>query len=180
MPITPPAEKNWWDIPIGVHEKIWLTLVVLVGLGLFIMMPLWHLFGRQNSPTTTYRVSPESFFQKTTEWSKTATSTAGQPPRPPGQDVYLVAQRYTWFPSNVVLQAGVPYRLHLSSKDVNHGFSIHQDGDAAQKANFQVVPGYEYVLTMSFRPGTYHIVCQEYCGLGHQYMLGKLTVEGGS
>ncbi len=37
--------------------------------------------------------------------------------------------------------------IHVPSKDVNHGIFINKDGEPAQKANFQAVPGYEYVLT---------------------------------
>ena len=176
MPIAPPSERNWWDLPLGIHEKVWLILVVAVGLGLFIMMPLWHVFGRQNPSSNTYRISPESYATKVTDWSKGARQVA-EGLAPPGQDVYLLAGRFTWFPNALVLQSGVPYRIHLSTKDVNHGFSIHRDGEAAQKANFQVVPGYEYILTMEFtNPGVYHIVCQEYCGIGHQFMVAKFVV----
>jgi cytochrome c oxidase subunit 2 len=94
--------------------------------------------------------------------------------------VYLAAMRYSWYPGSLVLQTGVPYKIHLSAKDVNHGFSIHRSGNPSQKANFQVVPGYEYVLEMTFRDaGTYDIVCQEYCGIGHQAMIGKFVVKKG-
>ncbi|MBI2965497.1 MAG: cytochrome C oxidase subunit II [Chloroflexi bacterium] len=178
MPIAPPPQRNWWDLPIGIHEKVWLSLVVLVGLSLFIMMPVWHVVGRQNSPTTTYRVSPDSYYEKVNAWTQTAARVEGGI-KPPGRDVYLAALRFAWVPNSIVLEASVPYRIHLSSKDVNHGFSIHRDGEPAQKANFQVVPGYEYVLPMEFDdPGVYYIVCQEYCGIGHQAMLGKIVVEG--
>lgn len=180
MPVTPPSERNWWDIPIGIHEKVWLSLVVLLGVGMFVMMPVWHAVGGQNSPTTTYRVSPDGYFKKVTDWTK-GTQRGEEGVVPPGQDVYLAAMRFAWFPNSVVLQARVPYRIHLSSRDVNHGFSIHREGEAAQKANFQVVPGYEYVLTMEFQdPGVYYIVCQEYCGIGHHGMVGKIVVQGGS
>lgn len=180
MPITSPADRNWWDVPIGVHEKIWITLVVLVGLGLFIMMPVWHVLGAQNSSTESYRVSPAGYAQKVTDWSKGLPVTE-RGVKPSGQDVYLIGQRWSWTPNAVELAVDVPYRIHLSSRDVMHGFSLHQEGVASQKVNFQVVPGYEYVLKMEFsEPGTYNIICQEYCGAGHQFMLGKLVVvEGG-
>lgn len=182
MPITPPEPRNWWSLPLGGQEKIWLTLVVLLGLGMFIMMPVWHVFGAQNSPTETYRVSPEYFWQKATAFNAggdlSERTAAGV--RPKGDDVYLGAMKFAWLPNSLVLQAGKPYRIHVSSKDVNHGFSIHRQGEPAQKANFQVVPGYEYVLPMTFlEPGIYDVLCQEYCGAGHQFMLAKIIVEGG-
>ena len=44
--------------------------------------------------------------------------------------------------------------------------------------NFQVVPGYDHVLTIKPQsPGVYPIVCNEFCGIGHQTMVGKIIVE---
>ena len=183
MPITSPEQRNWWSQPLGGHEKVWLTCVVILGLSMFIMMPAWHVFGAQNSPTETYRVSPDYFFQKATAFNAADGQMSERTQlgvKPKGDDVYLAALRYGWLPNAVVLQAGKKYRIHLSSKDVNHGFSIHQSGEPSQKMNFQVVPGYEFVLPMTFTdPGTYDVICQEYCGIGHQFMLGKIIVEGG-
>jgi cytochrome c oxidase subunit 2 len=183
MPLAPPEPRVWWNTPIGWHEKVWLTVVVALGLAMFIMMPVWHVLGAQNSPTETYRVAPERFWEKVDAFTagdgvlseKTAAGI-----RPLGDDVYLGALRFGWMPGQIVLETGRRYRFHLSSRDVNHGFSIHQQGDASRKANFQVVPGYEYVITMTFdQPGVYDIVCQEYCGIGHHVMVSKFIVQGG-
>jgi cytochrome c oxidase subunit 2 len=181
MPVRSPDPVDWWSVPIGKQEKIWLSLVVVTGVSLFAMMILWHVVGAQNSPTETYRVSPETFFQKAVDFNAAAgplSERTGTGVKPRGDDVYLAAMRYAWVPNTIVLERGRPYRIHLSSRDVNHGFSIHKNGDPAQKANFQAVPGYEYVLTMTFdETGVYDIVCQEYCGIGHQVMVGKFVVE---
>jgi cytochrome c oxidase subunit II len=43
-----------------------------------------------------------------------------------------------------------------------------------------VLPGYVSQLTYTFeRPGEYLIACNEYCGLGHHAMGGKVIVETG-
>jgi cytochrome c oxidase subunit 2 len=40
-----------------------------------------------------------------------------------------------------------------------------------------VHPGYEHVLTVTpDQAGEFSIVCNEYCGLGHHTMLGKIFV----
>ncbi|MBI4213378.1 MAG: cytochrome C oxidase subunit II [Chloroflexi bacterium] len=183
MPLTPPQPRNWWDLPLGGHEKIWLSIVVLLGLSMFVMMPVWHVFGAQNSPTETYRVSPDYYWEKATKFAAAEGGLSRKVEagiQPTGDDVYLGALKFGWFPNVLVLEAGRRYRIHVSSKDVNHGFSIHKAGEPSQKANFQVVPGYEHVLPMTFtEAGTYDIVCQEYCGLGHQFMLGRILVERG-
>ncbi|HUE75495.1 MAG TPA: cytochrome C oxidase subunit II [Chloroflexota bacterium] len=184
MPITSPQARNWWSIPIGRAEKTWLGIVVVLGVAMFVMMPIWHAFGAQNSPTETYRVSPDAFWQKVDAFNAATGQVSvrtDQGVKPIGDDVYLGAMRYFWVPNTLVLEAGRKYRIHVSSRDVNHGFSIHREGEPSQKANFQVVPGYEYVLTMTFdQPGIYNVICQEYCGLGHQIMIGKIIVEGGN
>lgn len=184
MPITPPQARNWWSLPVGRIEKVWLAIVVALGLAMFVTMPVWHAFGAQNSPTETYRVSPDYFWKKVDAFNAAdgqMSVRTEQGIKPTGEDVYLGAQRFSWVPNTLVLEAGRTYRLHVSARDVNHGFSIHREGEPSQKANFQVVPGYEYVLTMAFdQPGTYHIVCQEYCGLAHQIMIGKIIVAGGN
>src|SRR4030095_5129456 len=59
--------------------------------------------------------------------------------------------------------------------DFQHGFSLQP-----MNMNFQVVPGYDHVLTIKPQaPGTYPIVCNEFCGIGHQNMVGKIIVDEG-
>jgi len=46
----------------------------------------------------------------------------------------------------------------------------------------QILPGYEMVLTITpDTSGEQTIICNEFCGIGHHNMLGKIFVtEGGS
>jgi len=44
--------------------------------------------------------------------------------------------------------------------------------------NIQVVPGYEHVIKITpNQSGQYSIVCNEYCGIGHHEMVGRLYVK---
>ena len=44
--------------------------------------------------------------------------------------------------------------------------------------NFQVVPGYDYGLRITPNsPGDYKVFCNEFCGINHHVMLGKVIVE---
>ena len=57
--------------------------------------------------------------------------------------------------------------------DWQHGFSLQP-----VNINIQVVPGYEMVITMTpDSAGEYGIVCNEYCGIGHHMMVGKIYVK---
>ena len=70
------------------------------------------------------------------------------------------------------LQEGKTYRLHLASMDWLHGFSLQPEN-----INIQVHPGYEHVITVTpTNPGTYSIICNEYCGVNHHTMASRLYV----
>jgi len=86
--------------------------------------------------------------------------------------VYLMARMWSWTPA-LKLKKGVEYTLHLSALDVNHGFSLYP-----VNLNFQVVPGYDYGLkVVPNRSGDFRIICNEFCGIGHHMMVGKVIVE---
>ena len=71
------------------------------------------------------------------------------------------------------LRNGRPYKLHLTSMDYNHGFSLQPTN-----INIQVVPGYEHVIKVTpNESGTFSIVCNEYCGIGHHEMVGRMYVK---
>jgi cytochrome c oxidase subunit 2 len=90
---------------------------------------------------------------------------------PPGSDVYMMGRVYMWWPM-LELVKGETYRLHLSSIDLQHGFSLQP-----VNINLQVHPGYEMVVTMTPNQlGQFGIVCNEYCGFGHHTMTGRIYV----
>ena len=92
--------------------------------------------------------------------------------RRPGADVYLVAFQFQWLPI-LKLQQGAEYTLHLSALDVNHGFSLYPIN-----VNFQVVPGYDYGLRVTPNAsGDFRIICNEFCGIGHHIMVGRVIVD---
>jgi cytochrome c oxidase subunit 1 len=62
---------------------------------------------------------------------------------PPGSDIYMIARLWSFWPI-LELEKGKTYRLHLTSMDYNHGFSLQP-----ANINIQVVPGYEHVVTVT-------------------------------
>ena len=80
---------------------------------------------------------------------------------------------FAFQPAEIRVPAGRRVTFRLTSADVTHGFQI-----VGTNANVMVVPGYVSQFTIVFaEPGEYLIVCNEYCGLGHHAMMGKLIVE---
>ena len=91
---------------------------------------------------------------------------------PPGGDGYLLARMWTFYPV-IKLKKGQTYRLHISSLDLQHGFSLQP-----LNMNFQVLPGYDHVLTITpTSSGVFPIICNEFCGIGHHSMTGRIIVE---
>jgi len=73
----------------------------------------------------------------------------------------------------VRVPAGRRIRFRVTSPDVLHGFQI-----VGTNVNVTVAPGYISEVETTFaKPGTYLIVCNEYCGLGHHLMQGSVIVE---
>ncbi|XVH33271.1 cytochrome C oxidase subunit II (plasmid) [Haloferacaceae archaeon DSL9] len=177
-PLKPP-EGNWWDTPVNRRETIWLGLGGLWSLILFGWMSAWARIGEQNPIGETYRVSAEEYREKMEAYKAEATE-ADDGLVPPGEDVYLAGMRYHWDGAPVVLETDTTYRLHLSSYDVQHGFSLRPEGVLSKHTNLQVLPGYEWVLRMEFdEADTYHILCNEFCGEGHRTMHGTIVVKEG-
>jgi len=174
-PIRSP-EGNWWYWPVAREEKWWLGLVVLTGLVLFAWMFGWMYAGDQNPTGPTYRTSPERFQEKMATYRRAAGRTElGLSPS--GEEVYVAAAQFGWNGLPVVLEAGKPYRLHLTSYDVQHGFSVRPEAGLWKQINLQALPGYEWVVPMTFEePGTYYVVCNEFCGLGHRVMTARFHV----
>jgi len=168
-------EKLWWK-PFGRMEKTWLTVAFVWCVFLTVMMPLWYFYGKQNVPTETYRVTREQYAAKVNEFvaQYRVGDENGIPvvAPPPGSDVYLRASTWQWYPI-LQLEKGQTYRLHISSMDLDHGFSLQP-----VNINLQVLPGYDYVATIvPTSAGEFTIVCNEFCSLGHHTMVGKVIVK---
>ena len=163
---------------MGRIEKTWLTVAFVWCIFLTLMMPLWYFNGKQNVPTETYRTTPEKYGAKVNAFVEQYTigkdDATGLPivSAPPGSDIYLRASSWQWYPI-LQLEKGKEYRLHLSSMDYNHGFSLQP-----VNINLQVLPGYDYVATITpTSSGEFTIVCNEYCFVGHHTMVGKMIVK---
>lgn len=77
----------------------------------------------------------------------------------------------------IVLSANELVEFRVASKDVNHGFGIYND-KAELVAQTQAMPGYINKLRWKFnQPGTYNILCIEYCGMFHEIMRTSFTVK---
>lgn len=172
----PPSERNWWSTPVGKQEVLWIGIALIWCLIMFLMMPYWHVYGKQNLSNEAYQTTPQKFQARVDEMvaRHKVGDEAGLPVvRPPaGSDVYMLGRLWQWYPI-LELEKNQSYRLHLSSLDWQHGFSLQP-----VNINLQIVPGYEMVVTVTpDQAGEYTVVCNEFCGIGHHLMLGKIYVR---
>ncbi len=178
MALSPPTEKIWWKEPIERVELVWVAIALVWAIAMFVMMPYWHVYGKQNLSNEAYRTTPENYGKKVQAMIDQHTVRKETPREypvvhpPAGSDVYLLARLWEWYPI-LELEKGQTYRLHISSMDWQHGFSLQPEN-----INFQVVPGYETVITITpDKAGEFTIVCNEYCGINHHNMVGKIYVK---
>jgi cytochrome c oxidase subunit 2 len=181
--ILPPSERLWWKQPIAGQEWAWIGIAFVWAMVMFVMMVYWHINGKQNLSNEVYRTTTEMFQAKTDAFVKEntirteknlANPTDEMPVVKPNAkgEAFLLARLWSWYPI-LELEAGKTYKIHMSSVDYNHGFSLQPIN-----INIQVIPGYEHVVKMTpTKAGTYAIVCNEYCGIGHHSMLGRIYVK---
>ena len=177
MAIHPPQERLWWNEPIATSELVWISVAFLWGLLMFSMMIYWHIYGQQNLSTHVGRIDPAVFEQRTNDFAeKFKVREEGETGIPvakptPGGDAYMLARTFDWWPV-LELERGKSYKLHLSSLDMQHGFSLQPIN-----MNIQVHPGLEHIVTITpTEIGVYGVICNEYCGLGHHLMTGRIYV----
>lgn len=174
MSLLSPAE-GWYYKKVSKDEKMWMLIALVLCIMLFVWMVMWHVYGKQNPSSTTYKTNTIEFTQLTEAYIKKnmiGVDNGIPVVRPePNSDVFLMAEMWRWSPV-LVLEVNQAYKMHISSKDVVHGLSIQP-----VNMNFQVYPTYDYLL--EFKPtevGEYKVVCNEFCGIGHHTMIGKIVV----
>ena len=92
-----------------------------------------------------------------------------------GKPIYVVATQYTFRPNTIRLTTGEQYDLQMLSTDVVHAFSV-QMGNTSYNA--VVMPKMVTAIKVKpTKPGTYLVICNEYCGIGHDYMAFSIIVE---
>jgi mono/diheme cytochrome c family protein/plastocyanin len=80
-----------------------------------------------------------------------------------------------WTPTDLIVAAGQPLHLRLTSGDVVHSFAVGQSDFPV----VDVMPGEIAEVTLTFdKPGTYTFYCTRWCGANHWRMRGTITVTG--
>ena len=111
----------------------------------------------------------------------------------PDRIVHAVGKQYAWsltdgtgptlatwdqaFSQAITVPVGSPIEFRVTTLDVNHGFSLYAS-DGHLVAQTQAMPGYMNRLRVTFdTPGTYTVLCLEFCGMSHHRMRGVVEVR---
>ncbi len=152
-------ERNWMFIAVSMIAVLFLAAVYLVVHDYGVVAKTSAIYSDPNTPSTL------ADFQ-------------GSGVRRTGADsysVYEIGRAWSWTPGTATplqLPAGAHVTFYITSGDVLHGFEIQ-----GTSVNVTAIPGVVGRISYTFdTPGTYHIVCNEYCGAGHQAMIGTIIV----
>jgi len=89
-----------------------------------------------------------------------------------GYDAVLRGEMWRFIPAELVVPAGEEITFIATSPDVIHGLHVEDT-----RINMMLIPGQVARNTYTFRePGTYQMVCHEYCGPAHHTMYGNIVV----
>ena len=155
-------------------ERYWI-LAVAGMLGAFVaaLLASVFIFG-VTLPSPVGRVDPTKLEQ--TEFATTGLRSMGDN----RYTMHVVAHMWafdvgqeTGKPAEVRIPKVAQVTFDVTSKAVTHGFCIED-----HTINMMLLPVQIARETVPFdRPGTYRIVCHEYCGPGHQNMVATIVVE---
>jgi len=98
----------------------------------------------------------------------------------PDMTVDVTGYQWYWVLSESTVPAGQDIAFRVMSEDVNHSFALYDEDDRLV-VQTQAMPGYTNIVRHTFEaPGTYRIMCLEYCGAAHHAMMTKLNVTAAS
>ena len=89
---------------------------------------------------------------------------------PNAQVVRVTGVQFAWAVDPGTVRVGVPVEFVAQSRDVNHAFGVYNERGVLQ-FQAQVIPERTQKIVHTFhKPGTYTVLCLEFCGLDHHKM----------
>jgi len=150
-------------------EKKWIILTFIMAFGMMGILAAYAVNKNIHPPSNVETIDSTSL-HLTEEFSE---DNIGIKKEADGSlRVTLVAARYGFFPHNLTLPVDTPIKFRLASADVLHGVHVPNTN-----LSTMLIPGYiSEVNTTLQQTGKYPVFCNEYCGLGHDYMWSQMNV----
>lgn len=152
--------------------------VVGVALLVLALVPVWAAYGAltPGGGHGEMTVDWEDFLSRAQTYAERHRLPDGSVQAVVGEPVPVAVSQYSFLPNVLRMRTGATFSLELVSKDVVHGFSLQMGSGSL---NAVLMPGMMAMLELTpTRPGEYLFLCNEYCGVGHQFMSGRIVVEG--
>lgn len=93
------------------------------------------------------------------------------------QVVEVQGFQFGWLIEPKAVRANVPVEFRLTALDVSHAFAVYNSDDVLL-FQVQVLPERTQKAFYTFKkPGTYQVLCFEFCGLAHDLMLATFEVK---
>ncbi|TRX01912.1 cytochrome C oxidase subunit II [Candidatus Methylobacter oryzae] len=156
-------------LPIDQLERKWITISIGV-IGLFVVIIVIDAFFHGVNPPSKVETVDSASLHLNKEFAE---DNLGVQVDEKGRIIVrMVAGRYSFFPKNISVPAETPITIRWVSMDVLHGVHIPMTNMSTM-----IVPGYVAEITTTFpKPGEYPVLCNEYCGLGHNHMWSNISV----
>jgi len=92
-------------------------------------------------------------------------------------EVNVEGRQWAWIMDANEAKLGDTVIFNVTAADVTHGLGVY-DPDMNLLAQTQAMPfGYTNKLKITFdKPGTYKLLCMEYCGLAHHNMISEFKI----
>lgn len=155
------------------HERAWVfvAFVMLMGVLACTMYLVVYDYGMVVR-TTGYRSDPTAL-GGSVPGSVPAAEAGLVKTGPNSYAVQMVAHMWGWTPTPLHIPQGATVTFYITSIDVLHGFEVK-----GTTINVTAVPGITGAVTYTFkRAGVFDIICNEYCGIEHQAMIGRIIVD---
>lgn len=149
-------------------EKIWLTLSFGMIMA-FMLATGYQTFALGMAPPSSRETIDPQKVDQTAPFNQPGVKQIGEKE----YEVVMTLQIFSFNPGKIEVPAGSTVHFTLTSKDVIHGFQV-----VGTNANAMIMPGYVTKITQKFdEPAEYLVLCNEYCGAGHQMMSTTITVK---
>lgn len=149
-------------------EKIWLIISFGV-IMIFMVLTGYQTFALEMGPPSHKETIDPQKVDQTAPFDKPGIKKIGEHE----YEVVMTMEIFSFTPQDIEIPAGSTVHFTLTSKDVVHGFQV-----VNTNINAMVMPGRIQKITQTFdEPGDYLVICNEYCGAGHQVMSTTIKVR---
>ncbi|ADU30577.1 cytochrome c oxidase subunit II [Evansella cellulosilytica] len=149
-------------------EKIWLILSFGMILGFMLFTGYQTFVLGMGPPSSMETIDPQNV-EETEPFNNPGITQIGENE----YEVVMILELFMFTPGDIEIPAGSTVHFTMTSKDVTHGIQV-----PGTNLNAMVTPGHIQKITQTFHePGEYIVLCNEYCGIGHQHMATTITVK---